>query len=230
MMMSLTTPELRPKVRNYASIKLQKKLNSSELCSARGCNLHREGVSKYCSKHYDANAMHGHPFGKRLRRKIHYGYEHLLAKNFIEANIAHVGIGQALDFINKWLSSDNNALTKPETQRLFSKGVSALDILIESTAVFLVYKFQPKLVPTAETLSLAIANATLHLASLEGFYTWSNGVRSKRYYRLSPKTRRAIGAYLTDNLRLLHINIASTIEGQLQAHEDYKMNYLKPFH
>ena len=91
-------------------------------------------------------------------------------------------------------------------------------------------RLQPHLIPSSETLTLAIANAVLHLTPLESYYLWTNGIKTKDYYRVSAKTRRAIGKLLTDNLRLLHVNISSTIEGQLQAKEEFKMNYLKPFH
>jgi uncharacterized protein involved in tolerance to divalent cations len=91
-------------------------------------------------------------------------------------------------------------------------------------------RLQPHLIPSSETLTLAIANAVLHLTPLESYYLWTNGIKTKDYYRVSAKTRRAIGKVLTDNLRLLHVNISSTIEAQLQAKEEFKMNYLKPFH
>ena len=223
-------PSLAKPTKQYASIKLLKLVNSREQCSAIGCHNHRHAVSKYCSKHYHANSLNGHPNGRRLSRKTDYGYEHLLAKSFIEEHLNHVGIGQALSFITNWLTNDTNPLSHLESKRLSSNGVTALDVLIESTAVFLMARLQPHLIPSSETLTLAIANAVLHLTPLESYYLWTNGIKTKDYYRVSAKTRRAIGKLLTDNLRLLHVNISSTIEGQLQAKEEFKMNYLKPFH
>jgi hypothetical protein len=222
-------PVLNPD-KQYASIKLLKIVNSREQCSSVGCHKNRTGVSKYCNKHYHANMLNGHPLGRRLSPKTDYGYELQLARAFIEEHLNHVGIGQALSFLSNWLSNDTNPLSHLESKRLSSNGVTALEVLIESTAVFLMARLQPNLIPTSEALTLAIANGVLHLTPLESYYTWANGIKSKVYYRVSGKTRRAIGKVLTDNLRLLHVNISSTIEGQLQAKEEFKMNYLKPFH
>ena len=222
-------PSVLNPTKQYASIKLLKIVNSREQCSSLGCYKNRSGVSKYCGKHYHANALNGHPNGRRLSPKTDYGYELQLSKTFIEEHINHVGIGQALAFINSWLTNDTNPLSHLESKPLSSNGVTALAVLIESTAVFLMAKLQPNLLPTSEALTLAIANAVLHLTPLDAYYTWSGGVKSKVYYRVSGKTRRALGKTLTDNLRLLHVNIASNIEAQLQAKQHFKMNYLQPF-
>lgn len=218
----------------YISIKRKIHLNEQLTCAANGCTKKRDRIANFCSKHFGAYSLYGHPHSKKLLRSKDYQREYDLTKEFIQTHIGHIGIGQALKFINVWLASDKtstqaNASTRDDIRRLNAHGVTALDILIESSAIWLLSKFNPRRFPSDDALTKALGNSILYLAPRSIIPTWINGVPKKHYVSITPKARKDVGKLFSVNLGLLFINLASTIESTLQTKETYRMNYMTPF-
>lgn len=201
--------------------------NTKLKCKAASCNNFRLNVSGYCKFHFKKANLFGNPLGKSIRHS-EYKREYEDVSNLITKNINHVATVTSLTFIQSWLdmaSNGKSCLQASEIDRLVKGGVSALDILLETSAVFLFSQRKPKSLHDNEELSYQIGIAVLRLAE-QTSYINSSGIKCHR--KPSGTERKSIGQHLRQSLGLFLFNVTTAINKQEQDEFDFREKLWTP--
>ena len=201
--------------------------NTRHKCKAIACNNPRYNLSGYCKAHFKKNDLYGDPNGKSLR-KSEYRKEFEEVSEIITSNINHIATQTVLKFIQSWLdrsSSNQPCVMASEIARLARADVSALDLLLEASAIFLFSQRNPKSLPDDVRLSYQIGIAILRLAE-QFTYTASNG--NKAHRKPSGTDRKAIGKYLRESIGLFHFNVTAAINKRDQDEQDFREKLWTP--
>ena len=201
--------------------------NTRHKCKAISCNNPRFNLSGYCKSHFKKANLYGDPYGKSLRSS-EYSKEFKDVSEIITSNIDHIATQTVLKFIQSWLdraSSGQPCVMAREIARLARADVSALDILLEASAIFLFSQRNPKSLPDDVRLSYQIGIAILRLAE-QFTYTTSNGTKAHR--KPSGTDRKAIGKYLRESLGLFLFNVTAAINRHEQEERDFREKLWTP--
>lgn len=201
--------------------------NSLHKCKAISCNNPRHNLSAYCKSHFKRADLYGDPNGKSLRRS-EYRKEFEDVSEIITSNIDHIATQTVLKFIQSWLDralSGQPCVMASEIARLARADVSALDILLEASAIFLFSHRNPKTLPDDVRQSYQIGIAILRLAE-QFTYTSSNGKKAHR--KPSGTDRKAIGKYLRESLGLFLFNVTAAINRREQEEQDFREKLWTP--
>lgn len=196
-------------------------------CKAQGCTDLRYNLGGYCRSHFKKANLYGDPFGKSLRRS-EYKREFEEVTDLITRNISHEATETALKFIQGWLdraASGQSCVMASEITRLAHGGVSALDILIEASAVFLYSQRKPRSLPDDDRLSYQIGIAILRLAEQRSYIARSG---KKAHRRASGTDRKALGKHLRQTLGLFLFNVTATINRKEQEEQDMREKLWTP--
>jgi hypothetical protein len=196
-------------------------------CKATSCNNPRLNLSGYCRQHFKRANLYGSPLGKSLRQS-EYRREYEDASALITKNLSHVATVTCLKFIQDWLDKASNGqacVKASEMARLAKGGVKPLDILLETSAIFLYSQRKPKHLPDDEQLSYQIGIAVLRLVAQHS-YTNINGKKS--YRKPSGTERKSIGEHLRQSLGLFLFNVTTAINKQEQDEYDFREKLWTP--
>lgn len=201
--------------------------NTRNKCKAISCNNPRHNLSGYCRAHFKRFDLYGDPEGKSIRHS-EYKKEFEEVSGIISTNLDHIATQTVLRFIQTWLdkaSSGQPCVMASEISRLSNSNVSALDILLETSAVFLFSQRKPNSLPDDVRLSYQIGIAILRLAE-QFTYTDRNG--KKAYKKASGTDRRAIGKYLRESLGLFLFNVTASINRREQEEQEFREKLWTP--
>lgn len=201
--------------------------NTSFLCKAESCNSYRYNLSGYCIKHCKAFNLYGNPYGKALRQST-YLKELQEASKIITDNIDHVSTQTALTFIQSWLEKSINGspcVCATEVSRLAYSNVTALQILIESSAIFIYSHRHPNSLKDGVELSYQIGIGILRLAP-QVTYRTTGGKKGRR--KANSTERKSIGKYLRESLGLYLYNVFNTINRKEQLDQEFRQSLYSP--
>lgn len=201
--------------------------NARHKCKAVSCNNPRHNLSGFCRTHFKRADLYGDPNGKSLRRS-EYKKEFEDVSELITSNINHIATQTVLKFIQAWLDkavSGQACVMAIEMSRLAKASVSALDILLEASAIFLYSQRHPKSLADDERLNYQIGIGILRLAE-QFTYTASNG--KKAHKKPSGTDRKAIGKYLRTSLGLFLFNVTAAINRREQEEQDFREKLWTP--
>lgn len=215
------------------SIKQALSRNQSKKCKVPGCQRNRSYLSGYCNRHHNRVYEWGHPEGRCVYPK-EYAKEKDHVKELIAKNPDHPGIKRAVTFFESWmkLAMDNQSPGSHELSWLHYSGVTGLDCLIESAAVWLYFWKDPTgYRDTGMYLTYTLAHRLFMLAPREttGSYIGHGGRQRNHKHHIRSKAKKAVGEQIKRTLLPLFISIHLAVqkkeEAQKQAHEDLR----KPF-
>jgi len=198
-------------------------------CKAQGCTNLRHNLSAYCKGHYQKAYQYGDPNGKALLRR-EYRQEIDQVTELINRNKSHISVTTALEIIQNWLNAPTKGKASVlgiEALRLLSAGVTALDILIEATAVYMYSQRRPGNLPDDSRLDYQMGVVIFRLAPRPTYRT-HNGVRASR--RPTGSDRRKLGVYLRQSVGVFMLNAWSFINHQEQEAQKVKERLWTSFH
>lgn len=201
--------------------------NTSFLCKAESCNSYRYNLSGYCIKHAKNFNLYGNPHGKALRQST-YLKELQEASKIITDNLEHVSTQTALAFIQLWLDKAKNGtpcVCATEVSRLAYSNVTALKILIESSAIFLYSQRHPNSLKDGVELSYQIGIGILRLAP-QVTYRTTGGKSGRR--KANGTERKSIGKYLRESLGLYMYNVFNTINRKEKIDQEFRQSLYTP--
>jgi len=200
--------------------------NTSHKCKCDGCNNFRTLLSGYCKKHFQRVARFGNPLGKTLVRR-EYLNEFEDVTELLKDNLTDISTVAALGFIQNWLDSETfgSPCINPNTSISVAKSVNALDILIESTSIYLYSQRKPHLLPDNRELSCQMGWGVLRLCPNTYHINLGNSQGSKY---ASDMERRNVGQYLRDHLGLFFINVMNTLQRQLDLDREFRESLFHP--
>src|SRR5882724_955066 len=102
-------------------------------------------------------------------------------------------------------------------------------MVIEAAALWLFSTRNPSVLRDDDQLTYLIGTAVLHLAPRTSRGVWVNGKREKRYGRLAGRVRHAFGKLLRNELGILFLRIADTIQRQQEVEYDRRQTLGAPF-
>lgn len=190
-----------------ASFRERQRENEHRMCKAKNCNLHRAGMSGYCSTHQHRMTHYGDPDGHRWYPK-EYEQERLKVKLLLEANPDHAGIKQGIQFFQGWIEKActiGGQLAQKHLMRLQDERITPEMLLEECASIWLLSYLNPWTLPTELPLTYALGIALL-CKSLR----YKVGCVSVR--EVNPKLRREVGQYVRNSIGLLLMNIYKSIE------------------
>lgn len=188
--------------------------NESHPCNAQGCARHRIDFSFWCRYHKRQVYVYGWPEGRRIMPKEYLG-ERQEAQRFLESHAKHPAVVAALSFFSKWLGDAaelRDVPAKADLYRLHTAGVTPVDMLVETSAVFLLSRRRPKALPDGRPLIHGLGTATLYLSKRNTIEVFTNGKREVRPMRHSGATRRKVGKLIWDALGVFFLNLEQGIE------------------
>jgi hypothetical protein len=203
--------------------------NKQMRCKAPGCTNPRYNLSAHCRAHFKNAYLYGDPLGRSIPRK-EYMREYEEATGLITSNLTHPATETATKLIQKWLDAPGNGqacTAASEMKRLVLGGVTAVQVLIEATAMYLYSQRRPKSLPDDDRLSYQMANAVFRLAP-QGSYVSRAGKTA--YRRASGASRRATGNRLRASLGLFFVNVYSAIRRKEEAEQEMKEKLWTPLH
>ena len=206
---------------------IQQSIERNSHLKCKSCNNSRFNLSGYCKQHFKRANLYGNPLGKSLRHS-EYKREYEDVSALITKNISHVATVTSLRFIQDWLDnalSGQACIKASEMARLAKGGVKALDILLETSAVFLYSQRKPRHLPDDEQLSYQIGIAVLRLVG-QTSYTNINGKKSFR--KPSGTERKSIGQHLRQSLGLFLFNVTTAINKQEKDEFDFREKLWTP--
>lgn len=196
--------------------------NQTRPCAVSGCTERRKGMGKYCGHHWKRAGRYGHPLGRSLCFRFDANArEHLTAaRRFVVAHAGHRAVQAACRFFGNWsarASLGENVPAARELARLHHFAVKPEECVAAVLAVWSMWRGTPHLLPDAERLDFATANALLQLAPRA--YR-SNG-RRVRWPELTAGPRRVVGRHVRKALApfLIHAADALIAEGALRQRE-----------
>ena len=198
-------------------------------CDVPGCPKTRYRVNRYCATHESRYRDTGNPQGRIIRPK-EYAYEKARVSELINKNHAHPGIQSALRWLKKWL--DDACLGYPvsaqaELQRLQDAGIDPLEILKECCALWLLSKWQPRLLPTDEDLTVMLSVAVFRLAPRKIVRKYIDGTVYRD--RAGKRVRREFGNHIRANIGVLILNVCQEVERQEYRQYHWKNDLKTPF-
>ena len=133
-----------------------------------------------------------------------------------------------LNFIQSWLDKSTTGtpcFMAREISRLSNANVSALQVLIEASALFLFSQRNPKSLVDDDRLSYQIGISVLRLAEQ---FTYTNSRGTKAHKKPSGTDRKAIGKHLRESLGLYFFNITAAINKREQDEKDFREKLWTP--
>jgi hypothetical protein len=201
--------------------------NTSFLCKAESCNNYRYNLSGYCTKHCKNFNLYGNPHGKALRQST-YLKELQEASKIINDNLDHVSTKTALAFIQSWIDKSMNGspcVCATEVSRLAYSNVTAIQILIESSAIFIYSQRHPNSLKDGNELTYQIGIGILRLAP-QVTYRTTGGKKGRR--KANGTERKSIGKYLRESLGLYMYNVFNTINRKEQLDLEFRQSLYTP--
>jgi hypothetical protein len=157
------------------TLKQRKLENSQRPCSFRGCANRRWKISPLCSKHTQAKLVHGVPDGRAILTSEIEPFRKLV-RRFLKKHAEHPAVLAALSAVTELITPTSEAEPKGRfdarghlnryLRHMRDENVSALDILEETTATYLLSRFDPRRLPSNEALTWALARAAFYSVEL----------------------------------------------------------------
>lgn len=187
----------------YANISEARRANERLACKVKGCTENRYRISGYCRRHNAINSIYGSPYHKRIDARD-YAMETVECLGVISKNHLknHQGVLFGLRFFHQWLT--DAAEGKPRTpasadmKRLYDAGITPTDLLTTSAAMVLFQSRYPLRIRDGRHLNYCIGTRILRSASNPGILR-------------GPQVRE-VGEHVWNNLKVLLVNIANTIQ------------------
>lgn len=204
--------------------------NQSRRCKAPGCQRNRSYLSGYCNNHHNRVYEWGHPEGRCVYPK-EYAKEKDQVKELIAKNPDHPGIKRAVTYFESWmnLATDNLSPGCHELSWLHYSGVSGMDCLIESAAVWLYFwKDLTGYRDTGMYLTYTLAHRLFLLAPRETIssYIDPRGKQRCTKHHIRSRAKKAVGEQIKRTLTPLFVRMQMAIEkkeeAQKQAYEDLR--------
>lgn len=179
-------------------------------CRVPFCGLERHGAHHYCQNHVRAMRRYGHPQGVRIYPRDYSAYRtrvHALLRDHLD----HPGAQAAIAWLSRWI--DRAGRGEPvagtgQVCRLHAQGVPAISVLEELAGIATLSHMRPRVLPSDDRLTFALANGMLYLAPRSARFDRSG----HRRYRPIPKAERAaIGQTIREAIGPLLAVLAATI-------------------
>jgi len=206
-----------------ASFRERQRENEHRMCKAKGCNLHRAGMSGWCSTHQHRVVHFGHTDGKRWFPK-EFEKERLKVKALLQVNPDHPGIKQGVKFFQDWIEKActlGHQFAQKQMLRLQDEGITGEMLLVECASIWLFSHLTPWALPTELPLTYALGITMLTLSTV-----YKVGCTSVR--DVPPKLRREVGQYIRSSIGLLLMNIYKTVERADSEAEDRRKAMAEP--
>lgn len=200
--------------------------NTAYQCKAESCTNKRYLISGYCKHHTKRANLYGNPLGSVLRRKT-YLIEFEEVSDLIHSNLNHSATITAINFIQNWVDAANEGspCVRPVDISRLSKVVTALDILIEATSIFLYSQRHPHALPDTKELSYQMGIGVLRLCPQPKYI---NVKGSTSHKKASGAQCKDVGQYLRDSLGLYFYNVINTINRQLDLDKEFRESLFTP--
>jgi hypothetical protein len=154
-------------VPHHKQVSAAVRANQAHYCCISGCTEHRFTVSPYCRNHRDNAQRWGDPLGTPVRPQQWAPYRAKVRELF-SANPDHKGVADAVRLLHGWMLNadcqDGREAWATEVARVRRFGVSAMDVLVEFTACWLLLQDQPQLTRSDNHRSFVLAKAVTQLA------------------------------------------------------------------
>jgi hypothetical protein len=161
-----------------------------------------------------------------------YTSEHVEASAFIEHHKTHPGIVSAIAWLGDWLRDSSAGLNVParyEFHRLNTAGVSALDVLTESLAVWLYVSRNASRFPNVRAVDCALGTCVLYMVKRFSREVWKNGKRTMQPERINGTKRRATGERIRKTLGILFLNIEKAVAAEHEEQIQRAQSMAAPF-
>lgn len=175
--------------------------------------------------------LHGHPEGRRIKPDEYQGERQEVHK-FFEHHSKHAAVIAALSFFDKWLKDGAEGLEVPakeDMHRLSTQGVTPMDMLVEVSAVWLLSRRRPRVLPDGLALTYALATSLLYLRPRIYFEVYKNGEREMRPERYSGTKRRLVGNITRSALGVFFLNLEATLEREHKERVEQTLAIRTPF-
>jgi hypothetical protein len=214
-------------------------------CASKGCPMPVFRIGKWCKRHGPLFAKYGSPTGRRLKRKDDYQREYLLVTELVNNNREHPGLVRAEEWLSQFFPPEEagkvvpvvEPQVKPESRkalsttflRLSPQGVTPLDVILESAALYLVSEWRPHTLSDDLALTRQIGTQVVYLATRDIKSVWMNGEKQYRPKRIPNQTRHHVGAAIRGALGSLMLNMARTVVAKVASDEQAVHDQGAPF-
>jgi hypothetical protein len=206
--------------------------NSRQRCSASGCCRPRRRIGRYCSRHAQADNMHGHPQGHRLLPRD-YAQERTEVAAFLTRNTQHPGILVAQQWLSDWLtasaSRESGAVAQTHMFRLAFDGITPLRLLEEVAAVWLFSTRHPEQLEQDERLTYALGAAVLYLCPRGRRQGFSKGQIKDLPIRFPGTVRQEVGEHVRSSIGILLFHISDAINRRVLKDQGKRQALSTPF-
>ena len=202
-------------------------------------------IGKWCQRHGVLYTKYGTPTGRRLKRKDDYQWEHNLVTELVRNNAQHPGLLRAIEWLDQFFPPEDATRVKPTVQpevsaesrraltstflRISPQGVTPLDVIIETAALWLVSAWRQRELDDGLALTQHLGTAVIYLGVNDTEVVYVNGKRSRRPKRIAFLTRHTIGAAIRGAMGVLLLNIAHACVAKVERDDQAKHDLRKPF-
>jgi len=196
-------------------------INSKRPCKVPGCNRRRFRVGGYCSRHQSILTNWGSPTHQFISRMKDYDEERKECRKLIQHNLenGHKGIAYAVDFLEDWLKDSACEGNRYRTQakhfaRLYRDGVTAIDILVECSALWLFWQRNPNRIDSLKHWKYVAGNCVIHLSP------YGVGRGHHKPLKTSGKERREVGEGIHKAIGTMIVLVARAIMDEERKREE----------
>lgn len=189
--------------------------NQKKRCSVPGCEQYRAGVSSYCGRHHWHNIQYGHPLQSALRFDA-YETERKDVRDVLIHNANHDGVKATLHFFRDWMEQAGTGRTAPASAHmavLYDRGVSPMDCLVETGALWLLRERDGRIIKSDKALDRLMGWRLLRLAKTG---------------KTISSTRQTVGSHIRNNAGVFFINLCRTIDQWDQGRYNVRMMQAAP--
>ena len=206
--------------------------NRSRPCRHTGCREFRTALSPFCDRHARAVERHGHPEGRAINPK-EYAVERQQVAAFLAKHAAHEGLQSSLKWLQRWMDSATLGTERfpaaSELRQAAEHGVTPLQILTESAALFLYSRNRPAALPDDVRLDWAVGIRVLTLAPRQRRFGRLHG-KPRHYSKdIGKVARRSVGQRIRLTLAPLFTNIVRGIDEEQAEQQREVLSLHQPF-
>ncbi len=191
-------------------------INSQRVCKVPGCSRLRHRISGYCLGHTSTNTRWGSPrHSSRGLKRYELKVEREECREIIDYNLdvtaSHPGLTKAVKLMSDWLMFSSKGVQRMPQWRHMSRlcldgGVTGRDILVEASAIWLVWDRRPHLIHSLKHYQMVTGNAVARMAPLP-----------KGRTVVPPRVKKEIGAYLHKSIGIQVVSVVRAVAKREKA-------------
>ena len=209
--------------------------NFGRACDNPSCQKVRDRVGRHCKLCNLAFIRHGTPTGRAIKPK-EYAVESRMVRDFLAAHRDHLGVRNALAFMQSLLPSDSGdpvlgvpvlsagttATLRPHFSRLAGHGITPLEVLEKCAALWLLHSWEATRLDDGLPLTLALGNGILSMAPRPQITGTPASNRVPQRQAPRPRIRKLLGLTIREVLGPLLGNISRAIMQVEATRETFK--------